>query len=109
VITGNTKIKDDEKGIEQLRKTWGLIIWSLKKMYRGVDIPEIDNVIIASPVRFENTVIQSIWRALRKAEWKWDVQINVINDSILKNQRYEQAKVCREIYNISPEVIYFPK
>lgn len=109
VITGNTKIKDDEKGIEQLRKTWGLIIWSLKKMYRGVDIPEIDNVIIASPVRFENTVVQSIWRALRKAEWKWDVQINVINDSILKNQRYEQAKVCREIYNISPEVIYFPK
>lgn len=109
VITWNTKVKDDEIWIEKLRKTWGLIIWSLKKMYRGVDIPEIDNVIIASPVRFENTVVQSIWRALRKAEWKWDVQINVINDSILKNQRYEQAKVCREIYNISPEVIYFPK
>lgn len=107
VITGSTKVKDDEIWIEKLRKTWGVIIGSLKKMYRWVDIPEIDNVVIASPVRFENTVVQSIGRALRTAEWKTTVNINVINDSILKNQRYEQAKVCKEVYKKSPEVFYF--
>lgn len=109
VITWSTKVKDDEIWIEKLKKSWWLIIGSLKKMYRWVDIPEIDNVIIASPVRFENTVVQSIGRALRKAEWKTTVNINVINDSLLKKQRYEQAKVCKEIYKKTPEVFYFNK
>lgn len=107
IITWSTKVKDDEVWIEKIKKTWGIIIWSLKKMYRWVDIPEIDNVIIASPIKFENTVIQAIGRALRKADNKTTVDINVINDSILKNQRYEQAKVCKSIYNKTPEVIYF--
>lgn len=107
IITWSTKVKDDEAWIEKLKKTWGIIIWSLKKMYRWVDIPEIDNVIIASPIRFENTVVQAIWRALRKTDNKTNVDINIINDTILKNQRYEQAKVCKNIYNKTPEVLYF--
>ena len=107
IITWSTKVKDDEAWIEKLKKTWWIIIWSLKKMYSWVDIPEIDNVIIASPIKFENTVIQAIGRALRKADNKTNVDINIINDSILKNQRYEQAKVCKNIYKKSPEAIYF--
>lgn len=106
VITWNTKVKDDEVLITKLKKEWWIIIWSIKKMYRWIDIPECDNVVIASPIKFENTVIQSVWRALRAFEWKWEVSINIINDNVLNRQRYEQTKSCIENYWITPEVIY---
>lgn len=106
VITWDTKIKDDEIWIEKIIKTWWLIIWSIKKMYRWVDIPRVDNVIIASPIRFENNVIQSIGRALRTHPEKKKVTIDIINDDILKSQRYEQTKTVKQEYWINPNVIY---
>ncbi len=107
VITWSTKVKDDEIGISKLLDTWWLIIWSIKKMYRWIDIPPIDNVIIASPIKFENTVIQAVGRALRKYEWKTRVDISIINDDILKNQRYEQSKSILKEYSLKSSVIYF--
>jgi superfamily II DNA or RNA helicase len=75
-------------------------------MYRGVDIPRIDNVIIASPIRFENTVIQSIGRALRPHLDKAKIKVNVINDDVLQGQRREQTKACIKEYNVKPDIIY---
>lgn len=106
VITWDTKVKDDEKHIERLKKEWGMILGSIKKMYRWVDIPECDHVIIASPIKFENNVIQSIGRALRPHPEKKRVDISIINDNVLKGQRYQQSSTCREQYDINPEVIY---
>ena len=106
VITWHTKIKDDEAWIKVLEKSWWLIIGSIKKMYRGVDIPSCDCVIIASPIRFENTVIQSIWRALRAFDGKEKVSIQVINDDILTTQRREQTKSCKQEYWIKTENVY---
>ena len=60
VITGNTKVEDDESGIARLVESGGMIIGSIKKMYRGVDIPICNDVIISSPIKFENTVIQAV-------------------------------------------------
>jgi len=106
VITWSTKIKDDEIWIEKLKKTWWLIIWSIKKLYRWVDIPVCDSVIIASPIKFENTVIQAVWRALRSHEDKKNVTISIINDNVLQRQRYEQSKACKEAYWFNPEIVY---
>lgn len=106
VITWNTKVKDDETQIEQLKKVGGIIIWSIRKMYRGVDIPECDSVVIASPIKFQNTVIQAIGRSLRKCDTKERISVSVINDSILKSQRYQQSKACKEAYNITPSVVF---
>jgi len=109
VITGKTKVKDDEVWIDAIRKKWWIIIWSIKKMYRWVDIPEVDNVIIASPIRFENNVIQSIWRALRPSPNKTKVSINIINDNVLQSQKRAQTKTCKDEYNIVPNVVYIFK
>lgn len=109
VITWKTKVKDDEVGIEKIRKSWWLIIGSIKKMYRWVDIPEIDNVIIASPIRFEANVIQSIWRALRPHPDKTKIRIGIINDDVLNNQRREQSKACLKQYKSLPNIIYFDR
>jgi len=106
VITGKTKIADDEKNINEIVKKWWLIIGSIKKMYRWVDIPRIDNVIVASPIRFENTVIQAVGRSLREHEDKKTVNISIINDDVLKSQRYEQTKAVRKEYSINPTIEY---
>lgn len=106
IITWKTKVKDDEIWIEKLKNTWWLIIWSIKKMYRWIDIPPVDNVIIASPIRFENTVIQAVGRALRKFEWKERVDISIINDNTLNSQRREQTKACITAYWITPTIVY---
>lgn len=106
VITWKTKVKDDEKLIDNIVKTWWIIIWSIKKMYRWIDIPPIDNVIIASPIKFENTVIQSVWRALRRYKWKTKVDISIINDDILNNQRYEQSKAIKAEYWLKSLIVY---
>ena len=109
VITGSTKIEDDEMWIRELQKKWWIILWSIMKVGRGMDISECDNVIIASPIKFQNTVIQAIWRALRKCDSKWDVNISIFNDNVLKSQRYSQAKTCKEEYGMLPNVIYIKK
>jgi superfamily II DNA or RNA helicase len=106
VITGKTKVKDDETWIAELIQSGGLIIGSIKKMYRWIDIPQCDSVIVCSPVRFENTVIQAIGRALRKCEWKERVDISIVNDNVLQNQRYEQSKACKAAYWITPAIVY---
>lgn len=106
VITWQTKIKDDVEWIEKLKKSWGLIIWALKKMYRWVDIPEIDYVLIASPIKFQSTVIQSIWRALRSHKDKKEVNIWIINDNVLNTQRYQQTSVIKQQYWLNPAVVY---
>ncbi len=109
VITGQTKVKDDEIWIIRLEKTGGLIIGSIKKMYRWIDIPILDCVIVCSPVRYDNTIIQCVWRALRKHPKKEKVEIHLINDDVLKNQRYEQTKAIKNEYWIQPKILYINK
>jgi len=43
-----------------------IIIGSIQKTATGFDYPIIDTVFIFSSIKFENTVIQSVGRALRK-------------------------------------------
>jgi superfamily II DNA or RNA helicase len=69
-------------------------------------VPEIDSVIVASPIRFENNVIQSIGRALRPHPNKTHIKISIINDDVLQNQRREQSKACIKEYKLQPTIIY---
>ncbi len=97
-ITWKTKIKDDNVNIKKLQAEWWVIVWALRKMYRWVDIPEIDCVVLAAPVKFENTVIQSVGRALRRHKDKKGVEIFSINDNILKTQMYNQSQTVFQEY-----------
>jgi superfamily II DNA or RNA helicase len=92
-----------------LRVSGWIILGSIKKMYRWVDIHQVDSVVIASPIKFESTVIQAVGRCLRKCETKWAIWVHIFNDSILSGQRYEQTKVIRKEYNLEPNVIYIQK
>lgn len=75
IINGDTKVEDDQKNIEIIKETWGIIVWTVGKLWRGKDIPFIDWVFLFFPNRFESSTIQAVWRWLREAEGKSKVML----------------------------------
>lgn len=112
-MTGETKEKDDNENlriakyiIESNNKV--IIIWTIQKIGIWVDIPFIDSIFLASAIKFKSTVIQAIWRALRKYENKNDVICHIWNDvPILNNQRIEKIKTIENEYWVFKKDIIF--
>ena len=78
------------------------IVGTIDKMGRGVDIPPIDTVFLFSPVRFRWTVVQAVWRALRKYPDKTDVIIlDWCDMPLLKKQQQERIKDYKKEYKIN--------
>lgn len=109
LITWETKIKDDNKQIEQHVGKWPcIIIWTVWKMARGVDIPQIDTVMLFSALHFRWTVVQAVWRWLRNFEWKEDtILVDWQDYPILANQWYERKKAYIKEYKITDNDILF--
>ena len=71
MINGKTKVKDDKTNINEMEKAWSwLIIWTVRKVWRGKDIPMIDWVFLFFPNTFLNNTVQAVGRWLRLYEWK---------------------------------------
>lgn len=86
------------------------IVWTIDKMGRGVDIPPIDTLFLFSPVRFRWTVVQAVWRALRKFPGKTDVRIfDWCDMPILKKQQQGRLKEYSEEYKINKNAFTFIK
>lgn len=84
------------------------IVWTIDKMGRGVDIPPIDTLFLFSPVRFRWTVVQAVWRALRKYPGKTDVVIlDWCDVPLLKKQQQERLKDYQKEYKIDKASIKF--
>lgn len=115
LMTGKTKIKDDEKNIEHAKERLELwekvfIVWTIQKCGTGLDIPFIDSVFLASAIKFKGTVIQSIGRALRKYKNKDKVEVYIWNDlPILRGQRTQKIKAIKEEYKIQDSDIIYKK
>lgn len=110
LITWQTKIKDDIAWIERLDdkpvKDAHIIIGTIGKVARWVDIPPIDTVCLFASVHFRGTVVQAVGRALRKHEWKENVRIVDFSDSELKSQFYSRRKAYIAEYNLSKTDIH---
>jgi hypothetical protein len=100
VINWGTKLKDDNINIEKIRKEWWIIIWTRQKMWRWVDVPEIDCVCLVWAFKFKSAVIQAIWRWLRKFHWKNDIGLYIFSDDSLRWQMYENKKTVETEYKI---------
>lgn len=99
IINGDTKIDDDEAGIQRLKEQGhGLIIWTIWKVWRWKDIPMIDVVFLFFPNRYQNSTVQAVWRGLRNAPWKTRcLLVDWIDNPILKRQSYDRLKTyCKE-------------
>ena len=102
-ITGQTKVEDDNKQLADALKQNKpiIIIWSIQKTATWFDYTIIETVFIFSSIKFENTVIQSIGRALRKHPWKTWANIFTWNDlPILNKQKLQkQSAIKKEYWN----------
>lgn len=67
---GSTTLKQDQALSTGLAAGTIDIILTEKKAEKGLDLPEIDTVIIAKPMNSESTVIQIVGRGLRPLEGK---------------------------------------
>lgn len=100
IINGDTKIQDDEKGIEELKNLGhGLIIGTIGKVWRWKDIPMIDVVFLFFPNRYLNSTVQAVGRGLRNAPWKTRcLLVDWIDNPILKRQSYDRLKTYHKEY-----------
>lgn len=78
------------------------IVGTIDKMWRGVDIPPIDTIFLFSPVKFKGTVVQAVWRGLRKYPNKTNVLIYDWCDlPLLKKQKNERREAYKQEYGIT--------
>lgn len=106
MITGETKTQDDNEVIDKLEK-WevSVIIATTGKVARWVDIPIIDTIFMYAWVQFEWTIVQAVWRALRKHPKKERVEIIDFSDDECRNQRYQRVKAYQAEYWLNPAAI----
>lgn len=71
------ELREQTEKLSVLREQWipYIIVGTIDMMWRGIDIPEIDTVFLFAPVKFEGTVVQAIWRALRSSPDKTTVNV----------------------------------
>ena len=75
------------------------IVGTIDKLWRGVDIPPIDTIFLFSPVKFRWTVVQAVWRGLRKYPNKTNVLIYDWCDlPLLKKQKNERREAYKQEY-----------
>lgn len=106
IINGDTKIDDDEKWIEMLKKLghW-LIIGTIGKVWRWKDIPMIDVVFLFFPNRYLNSTVQAVWRGLRNAPGKTRcLLVDWIDNPILKRQSYDRLKTYYKEYTTNCKI-----
>lgn len=70
LINWHTKKEDDIKAIDFIKQNGWIIVWTLKKVWRWVDIPFLDWVFIFFQNHFYSLVVQAVWRWLRSHPWK---------------------------------------
>lgn len=109
MITGKTKIKDDNNFISKHIGTGiSIIIWTVWKMARWVDIPQIDTVMLFCALHFKWTVIQAVWRGLRNCSTKdKTILVDWQDYPILATQWYQRKKAYIKEYKIEEKDILF--
>ncbi len=91
--------KDQESIIEMLSKWKWIVIGTVGKMWRGVDITPIDAVFLFFPSRFKSATIQAAGRWLRNSEWKtWCILYDRCDLPILRRQMFDRIASYKEEY-----------
>ena len=94
IITGKTDKKTREASIEAMRKGEKTIMFSTYKLAaEGLDIPCLDTLIMATPIKDYAKVVQSIGRLSRKSEGKTEpIVYDLLDDSPYTIKMFQQRK-----------------
>lgn len=94
IITGKTDKKTREASIQAMRSGKKTIMFATYKLAsEGLDIPCLDVLIMATPIKDYAKVIQSVGRLTRKCEGKNDATVyDLVDASIYTNNLYKKRK-----------------
>lgn len=94
VVTGKTDKKTREASIEAMRNRKKTIMFSTYKLAaEGLDIPCLDVLIMATPIKDYAKVVQSIGRLTRKCDGKTNsVVYDLVDESYYTNRLYQKRK-----------------
>jgi len=99
IVNGQTLIPDDEINIAKMIAEQGIIVGTAQKIGRWVDIPQIDSIYLFYPCRFEGTVVQAVWRALRVTPTKNTAKLYDRCDiPVLKGQAFQRQSIYKIEY-----------
>ena len=94
IVTGKTDKKTREASIEAMRNGKKTIMFSTYKLAaEGLDIPCLDTLIMATPIKDYAKVVQSIGRLSRKSEGKTEpIVYDLLDDSPYTIKMFQQRK-----------------
>lgn len=104
---GTTRYNQEFGGLSECRDNhrWFTIVATADKIWRGVDIPEIDTIFLFFPAKFKGTIVQAVGRALRYSPEKKDVIIHDWCDlPLLGKQARERKKAYLEEYGATVKI-----
>ena len=84
-VSGGTPAEERERVRQAMREGDGVAVASIGTFSVGIDIPELRNVVFASPSKSQVQVLQSIGRSLRKSSA--DSRVYDIGDLIIDPER----------------------
>lgn len=113
IITWQTKPVEDNEVIKEISdkksRSFNIIIGSIGKLARWVDIPIIDTIFMFAPTYFEGTIVQAVGRALRNHPEKEIVKIIDFSDDECAKQRYQRLKAYKQEYGLTESSIIIHK
>lgn len=93
VITGKTKKKDREQGLQDVRDGKIRVLLSSYQLAKeGLDLPILENLIMATPVKDEAVVIQSVGRIQRPYENKRIANVYDLIDNVSTLERFYRKR-----------------
>ena len=85
------------------------ILIGTSHIYEGMDVPNLDTVILASPGKNVRRIIQGIGRAIRKSKtgkYAYVVDFTDHTHPVLARHSLTRAKICRDIIGVPEQNIY---
>lgn len=102
-ISGSIDAKEREKiRQEAMRESGGIIVANYTVLSTGVNLPNIDTIFIASPLKEYKTVVQTLGRGLRREKGKEKCVVVDFADDLrnygVRNTMYNQYLSRKKIY-----------
>lgn len=100
-ISGNTRKKDREKAIEDVREGRAQFLFATYQLAKlGLDIPRLNRLVLATPVKDKTSVQQAVGRVMRPFDGKGTPVVYDLWDKNIKQMTYWARERVRMYRNL---------
>ena len=109
-ISGNTKKKEREAAIEDMREGRAHFLFATYQLAKlGLDIPRLNRLVLATPVKDKTSIQQAVGRIMRPFEGKGTPIVHDLWDKDIKQMNFWTRERVKMYRNLGCEVTGGPK